>query len=255
MFPAVASAFFACRLSERDDFDLEEGKSRNDRDEDQNEGQDDDYDDDENDGEDGAPDDEPRDEDEIMNRIIHSVDFPQCDDDDTRRTSVRGRIRRRLSSASATFVSTFSTPRPSAWWSRVKSALTPNSSPDPNNIPHYRLAPILSGVVIPFSILLEIPGLTEHWYIRTGEGGKTVQTKRNTAILETGAVVSFVCAVVANAFLVMRFLEYKVLAATVACIGFLTIHGMFFIDHFWVLKYLTLVNQILSTSRVSLYSE
>ena len=29
-------------------------------------------------------------------------------------------------------------------------------------IPNYRWTPILSGVVIPFSILLEIPGLTEH---------------------------------------------------------------------------------------------
>jgi potassium channel subfamily K, other eukaryote len=30
-------------------------------------------------------------------------------------------------------------------------------------IPNYRWLPILSGVTIPFAILLQIPGLTEHW--------------------------------------------------------------------------------------------
>ena len=32
-------------------------------------------------------------------------------------------------------------------------------------IPNYRWLPILSGVTIPFSILLQIPALTERWYL------------------------------------------------------------------------------------------
>ncbi|CAE6452414.1 unnamed protein product [Rhizoctonia solani] len=46
-------------------------------------------------------------------------------------------------------------------------------------IPNFRWTPILSGIIIPFAILLEIPGLTEHWYIRT-IGNKTVETQENS---------------------------------------------------------------------------
>lgn len=52
------------------------------------------------------------------------------------------------------------------WRHRLKNFLFPKTSPeDCENItvPNYRYMPILSGIVIPFSILLEIPGLTYAW--------------------------------------------------------------------------------------------
>jgi potassium channel subfamily K, other eukaryote len=183
LFATVASALFASKLSESM-FDPEKGETASD-----DEDHDDDFD--ERDAE----------NDDVPNEINHNVDFRHDGDD----PQPRGRIRRRFSSASASFVSTDSIE---------------------TYIPHYRLAPILSGVVIPFSILLEIPGLTDDWYIRTGEANKIVDKRPNTAILEAGTAISFGCAVVANIFLIMRFLEYKVLITTVACIVFLTIHGM-----------------------------
>ena len=91
-------------------------------------------------------------------------------------------------------------------------------------VPNYRWTPIISDIVIPFSILLEIPGLTEHWYIRT-EGNKTVQTRTNPVILDIGLGFSVACALVANACLVLRFLEKRVQTVTLSCIVFLTIHG------------------------------
>lgn len=93
-------------------------------------------------------------------------------------------------------------------------------------VPNYRLTPIISGVVIPFSILLEIPGLTERWYIRT-ENHKTVETKPNPPILDIGMAFSISCALIANVCLVLRFLEKRVRTTTLLCIVFLTIHGAF----------------------------
>ena len=91
-------------------------------------------------------------------------------------------------------------------------------------VPNYRWTPIISGIVIPFSILLEIPGLTERWYIRT-EDNKTVERKPNPAILDVGLALSIVCALIANIGLVLRFLEKRVQTVTLLCIVFLTIHG------------------------------
>src|SRR5260221_8775002 len=46
-----------------------------------------------------------------------------------------------------------------------------------------RLLPIFSGVMIPFSIMLSIPSLTGHWYIRT-ENNVTIETRPNTLLLD-----------------------------------------------------------------------
>ncbi|OCH88377.1 voltage-gated potassium channel [Obba rivulosa] len=112
----------------------------------------------------------------------------------------------------------------SSWASRVRSFLFPENESD-RFIPNYRWTPIVSGVVIPFSILLEIPGLTERWYVRT-ENNKTVETRRNPVILDVGMAFSMACALIANICLVMRFLERRVLAMTILCIIFLTIHDI-----------------------------
>ena len=91
-------------------------------------------------------------------------------------------------------------------------------------IPNYRWTPILSGVVIPFSILLEIPGLTEHWYIRT-EANQIVDTKPNSVILDVALAFSMGCGLFANICLVLRFLEKRVKTVTLLTIMFLTSHG------------------------------
>ncbi|KAI8986686.1 hypothetical protein BD414DRAFT_486759 [Trametes punicea] len=112
--------------------------------------------------------------------------------------------------------------------SRIKSYAWPNDqkSNDIDNItPNYRLTPIISGIVIPFSILLEIPGLTERWYIRT-ENDQTIETKKNPIILEVGMAISIACALVANVCLLLRFLEKRVQTVTLLCIGSLTIHDI-----------------------------
>ncbi|OAX37519.1 voltage-gated potassium channel [Rhizopogon vinicolor AM-OR11-026] len=108
---------------------------------------------------------------------------------------------------------------------RVKTFIFPPSSDDSSFVPNYRLTPLISGIVIPFSILLEIPGLTGHWYIRT-EGNDIVETRPNSAILDAGLAISMACAVIANACLIVRFLEKRVMTMTLSCILFLSIHDI-----------------------------
>ncbi|QRW10440.1 ion channel protein [Ceratobasidium sp. AG-Ba] len=92
-------------------------------------------------------------------------------------------------------------------------------------IPNYRWTPILSGVIIPFAILLEIPGLTEHWYIRT-VANKTVETQENPKILDAGLAISMASAVLANIALIFRFLERRVRLATWVAICGLVVHDI-----------------------------
>ena len=114
----------------------------------------------------------------------------------------------------------------SLFWTKIKLALDPRTSPTELEwyAPHYRYMPIISGIVIPLSILLEIPGLTEDWYIRT-EANKTVERRPNTPILETGLAVSMAFGVLANICLICRFMEKRVKYMTILCVIFLTIHG------------------------------
>ncbi|KIY45073.1 voltage-gated potassium channel, partial [Fistulina hepatica ATCC 64428] len=92
-------------------------------------------------------------------------------------------------------------------------------------VPNYRLIPIISGIVIPFSILLEIPGLTEKWYIRTVDN-VIVETKPNPPILVFGITVSLICALIANISLILRFMEWHIKMSTINCIVFLSIHDV-----------------------------
>ncbi|KNZ81641.1 Outward-rectifier potassium channel TOK1 [Termitomyces sp. J132] len=118
-------------------------------------------------------------------------------------------------------------PSTSSLWAKLKDALDPHTSPETLEayVPHYRYMPIFSGVVIPFSILLEIPGLTEDWYIRT-ENHETVDIQRNTTILDLGLGFSIAFAALANICLVIRFMEKRVKSMTILCISFLTIHDV-----------------------------
>lgn len=95
---------------------------------------------------------------------------------------------------------------------------------DSEDTPNYRLLPIISGIVVPFSILLEIPGITEHWYVIT-ENNKVVVSRRNSALLDAGMSISMACALIANIALICRFLEKKVRTSTLVAIAGLTVHG------------------------------
>ncbi|KAG8998731.1 hypothetical protein FRB94_006709 [Tulasnella sp. JGI-2019a] len=89
----------------------------------------------------------------------------------------------------------------------------------------YRYLPILSGCISPFAILLEIPGLTEHWDIRHNSD-QTITNRRNPTLLDIAMGFSMACAIIANAALVVRFLEHRIKLMTMICIFFLIIHDM-----------------------------
>lgn len=114
--------------------------------------------------------------------------------------------------------------RPS-FFTRVKTFVFPPSSNDLSYAPNYRCIPLFTGIVVPFSILLEIPGLTGYWYIRT-ENYNTVQTRANPVLLDIGLAFSMTCAVLANVCIILRFLEKRVVTMTILCIVFLSIHDI-----------------------------
>jgi potassium channel subfamily K len=107
---------------------------------------------------------------------------------------------------------------------RLKAIVFPPHGED-KALSNYRILPIISGLIIPFSILLEIPGLTDSWYIRT-DGNVIVETRPNSSLLDVGLAFSMFFAVVANVSLICRFLEKgPVLVTTLITIFSLTIHG------------------------------
>ncbi|KAF9067066.1 hypothetical protein BDP27DRAFT_1226488 [Rhodocollybia butyracea] len=117
---------------------------------------------------------------------------------------------------------------PPQWWVKLKAFLYP---PDPQDtddtssfVPNYRYTPIFSAVLIPFAILLEIPGLTSNWYIRT-VNNETVEKRPNPLILDIGLGLSMACALLANMALITRFLERNIRLMTLLVVVFLTIHG------------------------------
>ncbi|KAF8804602.1 voltage-gated potassium channel [Phlegmacium glaucopus] len=100
------------------------------------------------------------------------------------------------------------------------------STHESHQSPTYRGLPIISGVLIPFSILLSIPGLTARWYIKTDENHVTLDTRPNPLLLDLGMGFSMACGVLANICLVVRFAERNVLWMTWLCIVFLTLHDI-----------------------------
>lgn len=114
-----------------------------------------------------------------------------------------------------------------SWFTKCKNYLLPPEESEAaldKFAPNYRWTPIISGVVVPFALLLEIPGLTEHWYIRT-EANQVVETRENPVILDVGLALSMACGLFANICLMLRFLEKRVKTVTLLTVVFLTLHG------------------------------
>lgn len=115
-----------------------------------------------------------------------------------------------------------------SWFTKCKNYLLPPEESDAaldKFAPNYRWTPIISGVVVPFALLLEIPGLTEHWYIRT-ESNQVVETRENPVILDVGLALSMACGLFANICLMLRFLEKRVKTVTLLTMVFLTLHDL-----------------------------
>lgn len=91
----------------------------------------------------------------------------------------------------------------------------------------YRNLPIFSGIMIPFSIMLSIPSLTGHWYIRTGPDHQTLEVRPNPLLLDVGMGFSMACGILANICIVIRFSERRIKLMTNLCIMFLSLHGAF----------------------------
>ena len=129
--------------------------------------------------------------------------------------------------SSTTTLSGFVRPTLPRWLVKIKEVLVGSPTPPDEaevSAPHYRLTPIISGSLIPFSILLQIPGLTEHWYVRTS-GNTIVEARSNAPLLEASLVLSMALVVFANLALICRFLERRVRRCTILCIIALTTHG------------------------------
>ncbi|CAO1638199.1 unnamed protein product [Sympodiomycopsis kandeliae] len=106
----------------------------------------------------------------------------------------------------------------------VDTANTPDTADqshhqaDPTQaVTKYRRTPILSGALAPFSIMLEVPGLTSKWYVRIDTSGKSVTYRDNPVLLDVGLAFSLAAAVAANVMLIMRFT--KVLTPRQATLG------------------------------------
>ena len=107
----------------------------------------------------------------------------------------------------------------------LNSKESPTLSTYRSQSPTYRTLPIISGILIPFSLLLSIPSLTSHWHIRTDSNSVTIETHSDPLLLTLGMGFSMACGVLANICLVIRFAERNVLRMTWLCILFLTLHG------------------------------
>jgi hypothetical protein len=114
---------------------------------------------------------------------------------------------------------------------RVKAVLFPPlDEGKPLSTSDYRTLPIISGLIIPFSILLEIPGLTDDWYIRT-DANVVIERRPNPVLLDIALGFSMFFALVANISLICRFLDKgPVLVMTLITIASLTIHGNGFLQ-------------------------
>jgi len=162
------------------------------------------------------------DEDADYNEIIQELEREEYPDQQPKRRQLS---RFNTWSSFSTMKSAFPTGL-SLFWTKIKSALDPRISPTDLEwyAPHYRYLPIISGMVIPLSILLEIPGLTEDWYIRT-DANKTIERRPNTPILDAGMAISMAFGVLANICIICRFMEKRVKYMTILCVIFLTTHG------------------------------
>ncbi|EGG08551.1 uncharacterized protein MELLADRAFT_84751 [Melampsora larici-populina 98AG31] len=89
----------------------------------------------------------------------------------------------------------------------------------------HRWAPLFAGLTSPFSILLEIPALTEHFYKGPDQGVFTPDILPST-FLVTALVLSLISGFVANLALITRYFEHRPQISTLTAIGSLTIHDL-----------------------------
>ena len=139
---------------------------------------------------------------------------------------------RRLSSATviSSFSNTLSSVNTPSWLHRLKVFIFPPKENINSFIPNYRIIPIISGVIIPFSILLELPGFDRalvHFAPRTTKLSKSPTKPSLFWMSVWGSALQ--CALIANVCLIMRFLEKRVKTMTILCATFLTVHGA----HLW----------------------
>lgn len=128
-------------------------------------------------------------------------------------------------STSSMSTNTFLRPSLPRWLVKTKDVLFASHDDERDEyVPNYRRLPIISGSLIPFSILLEIPGLTEHWYVKTN-GNQVVEARPNPPWVIAAMSLSMALALLANVALVYRFLERRVKKSTIVCIISLSLHG------------------------------
>lgn len=145
---------------------------------------------------------------------------------DIERQSSRGVPLTYTATMSSSSMNTISRPSLPSWLVKVKEVLFGplQDREEFFKLPTYRRAAIISGNLIPFSILLEVPGLTENWYVRT-DGHQIVESRKNPPWVVASLSISLALAVLANIALVYRFLERRPKRSTVISITALTMHG------------------------------
>lgn len=122
-------------------------------------------------------------------------------------------------------ITVFSRPTLPKWLVKIKEVLFCSHKEHDQTLPNYRRTPIISGSLIPFAILLEIPGLTQHWSVPTS-GNQTGETRSDPPLVYVSISISLALAVLANVALILRFMERHVKRNTIICIISLTVHDI-----------------------------
>jgi potassium channel subfamily K, other eukaryote len=179
----------------------------------------------------GGPRDDEERHDEDNSGEIDDLDDLEDDEDEGQQDGHQSRQGVPLTSTatfSSSSVITFSRPTLPKCLIKIKDTLFGSHPEQEQILPNYRRTPIISGGLIPFSILLEIPGLTVPWYVRT-DGNQTVETRKDPPLVTVSISISLALAVLANIALLLRFLERNVKRNTIICIVALTVHGKSFV--------------------------
>ncbi|KAH9809715.1 hypothetical protein DFH28DRAFT_904470 [Melampsora americana] len=90
----------------------------------------------------------------------------------------------------------------------------------------HRWAPLFVGLTSPFSILLEIPALTEHFYKGPDQGANSTPDILSSTFLVVALVLSLISGLMANLALITRYFEHRPQISTLTAIGSLTIHDL-----------------------------
>jgi hypothetical protein len=96
----------------------------------------------------------------------------------------------------------------------------------------FRILPIIAGILIPLSVLLSIPSLTNNWHVQTN-GDVTLEARPRTLHHIVAMSLSMACGVLANICLVLRFAERSIKMMTLLCIVLLSMNGSCFPQDFY----------------------